>query len=106
MVVSLHVMSERRLQFSGAAMHATPELPFGQGGEPALYQVDPGAVGRREVDMKSWAFGEPVPDERGLVRAVVVHDQLHGQMSSPSKTGWARAGNLNKARIRAPWRST
>jgi hypothetical protein len=37
------VATDGRLQFPGAAVDAAPKLFFGEGGEPALHQVHPGA---------------------------------------------------------------
>ena len=31
------------------------------------------------MDMKSWAFREPFPDDRGFVGAVVIHDDMRLQ---------------------------
>ena len=45
--------------------------------EPSFHQVDPGTVGGREVEMKTWTFGEPFPDDGGFVGSVVVHNDLH-----------------------------
>jgi hypothetical protein len=47
--------------------------------EPPLDQTHPRPIRGREVDVKSGAFGEPVADERRLVGAVVVHDDVHVQ---------------------------
>src|SRR2546427_5082930 len=58
-------------------MDATADLFLRQLGEPALDEVDPrGALGS-EVDVEAWPLGEPASDERGLVRAVVIHDDVH-----------------------------
>ena len=43
----------------------------------AFDETHPGAVGRGEMDVKARTLGEPVPDERRFVRAVVVHDDVH-----------------------------
>ena len=48
----------------------------GEPGEPALDEVEPRAVGRGEVQMEPRTLGEPAADERGLVRAVVVQNQV------------------------------
>ena len=49
-----------------ASMHAAPQLLGGQLGEPALNEVQPGPVGRGEVDVEPRSFSEPRSDERGL----------------------------------------
>src|SRR5262245_6014179 len=59
-----------------AAIDAAPDLLVGDKCEEALDLIKPGAAGRREVDMPAWPFGEPVADQRGLVRGVVVHDEM------------------------------
>ena len=59
------------------SMHAAPQLLGGQLGEPALNEVQPGPVGRGEVDVEPRSFSEPRSDERGLMCAVVVHDEMY-----------------------------
>lgn len=56
---------------------AAADAALGERCEPALDLVESGGQGRREVDVKPRMPGEPVLDQRGLVRAVVVHDQMH-----------------------------
>src|SRR3546814_6887927 len=45
-------------------------------GEEALDLVDPGGGCRRQMDMPARALGQPVADGLGLVRGVVVHDEM------------------------------
>src|SRR5678816_3333832 len=59
------------LQFPGAAMDATPKLFLGEGGEPALYEVHPGAAGRREVDMEPGMPHQPAVNRRGLMLSLI-----------------------------------
>src|ERR1700736_909562 len=59
-----------------AAEHATSNSLVGEFGKPSLHQVDPGTVGRGEVDMKSWAFRKPLADHGGFVRSVVIQDDM------------------------------
>src|SRR5207249_4228831 len=73
------VLADGSLQLLHAAEHAASNSLVGDFGEPAFHQVDPGTVGGGEVDMKSGAFGEPFPDDRGFVGAVVVHDEMRLQ---------------------------
>src|SRR2546422_8543182 len=47
------------LQFAGGAMNTPPDLLLGQGGEPALDQVQPRGAGRREVHMEPRMTGQP-----------------------------------------------
>ena len=46
-----------------------------------IHDVEPRAVGRREVRVEAWAPGQPVPNEERLVGPVVVHDDVHTQRS-------------------------
>jgi hypothetical protein len=68
---------DRRFELGHAAEGPAPDLFHRQLGEPAFHQVEPRAVGRREMHMKARAFGEPVSDQRRFVRAVIVHDDVH-----------------------------
>lgn len=43
----------------------------------AVRPCKPGKRGRREMDMPARPFGEPVADQRGLVGAVGVHDDVN-----------------------------
>lgn len=69
------------LEGADPAMQAASELLRGQLGEPALNEIEPGRVGRGEVDVEPWPLGEPGPDERRLVGRVVIvlviHDDVH-----------------------------
>ena len=58
-------------------MNAATDLLFGDVGEEALDQIDPGAVDRGEVNMPSSPRAEPLSDRQRLVDGVVVHDQAH-----------------------------
>jgi hypothetical protein len=80
-MMSSDKLANRRLELRHAAVHAAPRLLIGQLGEPALDQVQPGAVGRGEVDVKARPFRQPVPNQRHLMRPVVVHDQMHVEVA-------------------------
>ena len=71
---------DRPLECANRAVSSAFDLASGQECEPAFDLVDPGAVGRREVHMEPGPFREPVPDERRLVSAVVVHDEMNLQV--------------------------
>ena len=73
----LDVGSDRPFQLFSGAVDAAADLLFGDGGEEALDQIDPGAGGRGEVNMPSRSRAEPLSDRRRLVGGVVVHDQAH-----------------------------
>src|SRR5581483_12312856 len=59
-----------------AAIDAAPDLLVGDDREEAFDLIEPGRAGWREMDMPARPFGEPVADQRGLVRGVVVHDEM------------------------------
>src|SRR6267142_1482442 len=45
--------------------------------KPAFDHVQPRTIGRCEVHMKTRPFGQPLVNDRSLVRAIVVHDQVY-----------------------------
>src|SRR4029450_5008865 len=67
------------LQLGDAAVGRAPQLAVGQAGEPALHQVQPGAVGRGQVEVEAGMAQQPSLDLWGLVGPVVVADQVHVQ---------------------------
>src|SRR2546428_2393685 len=69
------------LEFRHALVGPAPQLFVRQLSEPPLHQTQPGSIRRREMDMKAGTLGEPVANERRLVRAVVVHDEVHVQVT-------------------------
>jgi hypothetical protein len=71
-VVNVDVFPESRLPFSHAAKYAAADAFVGDFGEPALDQVEPGAVGECEVQVKARPFCKPFPDDVGLVCAIGV----------------------------------
>ena len=73
--MDLNVLADSGFQFLDAAKCAAANPLVGEFGE-SLDQVDPGAVGGREVDMEPWPLGEPLPDDRRFVGAVVVPDEM------------------------------
>jgi hypothetical protein len=76
-VVDVDVFTNGCFQVFHAAKHA-PSYPFvGEFGEPSFDQVDPGTVGRCEVNMEAGTLGEPFPDKGRFVRAVVVHHDMN-----------------------------
>jgi hypothetical protein len=79
-VVDGEVAIDGRLEFAGAAVDAAPELLLRQQGEPALDQIDPGRALGREVQMVAGALREPPLDQGGLVRGVVVDDEMDVQV--------------------------
>src|ERR1700687_205123 len=75
-VVDLDKLADRRFQILHAAKHTTSNPFVGEFGEPALNQVDPRTVGRREVNVEPWALGKPVPDDGCFVSRVVVDNEM------------------------------
>jgi len=55
--------SNRGLQLRHAAMHTATALFVGELSEPPLHEVQPRPVRRREVDVKTRALGEPIPNQ-------------------------------------------
>src|SRR5262249_8423266 len=75
LVVNLEVKANCVFQLARAAMRPTPDLLLGQGCEPALDLIEPGAVGRCVVDLEAGVTQQPAPDQLGLVGPVVIeHD--------------------------------
>jgi hypothetical protein len=70
---------DRPLQVRHAPERAAANLLVRQLGEPSLHEAQPGAIGWREMGVEPGTLGEPVLDERRLVGAVVVHDDVHVQ---------------------------
>src|SRR6185437_2936267 len=71
-----------------AAIDAAPDLFVGDEREETLDLIEPGRTGRCEMDMPARPLGEPVADQWGLVRSVVVHDEMD------VKTAWDGGLNL------------
>src|SRR5712692_4634074 len=67
------------LQFAGGAMNTPPDLLLGQGGEPALDQVQPRGAGRREVHMEPRMTSQPAMNQGRFVSAIVVQNQVNIQ---------------------------
>ena len=79
LVVHVDVLADGRFQFFHTPEYPSPDALVGDLGEPAFHQVDPRGVGGGEVEMKSGALREPVPDERRLMGAIVIHDYMRFQ---------------------------
>ena len=65
-----------RGQVPDAPEGATPNRLLGDHIEPDLDLVQPGGVGRRQMDMEARMRGQPAPDPRVFVSGVVVDDQM------------------------------
>src|SRR3974377_635111 len=60
-----------------AAMRSALDFTLAEQTEPALNQIEPGARGRSEVQMKARMACKPPLHGRRFVGAVVVHDQMN-----------------------------
>ena len=97
-------------RFARAATHAAAQLLLGEERKPPLHQVEPGRARRREVELEARALREPTPDQRRLVRPVVVENEVHREVGrdvgSCRGTGGTRrcggAGDIH----RRPYRSS
>lgn len=67
----------RRFELGDAAERPATDLLHREFVEPPFHEAEPRALRRGEVDVEAWAFGEPILDQRCLVGAVVVHDNVH-----------------------------
>ena len=76
LIVNVGEMAHRFLEFEGTAMGPALDLALAQDREPALDEVEPRPGGWREVHVVARVAGKPSLDGRGLVGAVVVHDQI------------------------------
>jgi hypothetical protein len=76
-IVDVDVFTNGGFQFLHTAKHTAANPFVGKFSEPSLHQVQPRAIGGREVNVKSGALSEPLPDDGRFVRAVVVHDDLN-----------------------------
>jgi len=64
------------LQGRDAGVHPALEQLGGQLSKPALDLIEPGGAGRDEMHMEARARGQPPLDRLGLMRGVVVADQM------------------------------
>lgn len=76
-----NVRQDGRWERLRAAMHPAPQLFLRQQGEPPLHQIEPGGAGRREVHMEARSLEQPPLDHGGLMRGIVVEDEMHVQLS-------------------------
>ena len=70
------VVHDRGLQLGDGVEGAATDAFFGDLGEEALDQVEPGGGGRSEVQMEARMRREPASDLGGLMGGVVVEDQV------------------------------
>ena len=80
-VVNFDVLAESRLQLFPTSEDAAANALAGHFGEPAFHQVDPGAVSWGEMEVKARPFGKPLPDDRCLMRSLVVQHDMDIEFS-------------------------
>src|SRR5437764_4618841 len=68
-------------EFLNTAMNAAADLLIGQRGKEALDLVQPGTAGRGQMHMPARPLRQPVADQRGFVRGIVVPDQMHVEIA-------------------------
>ena len=79
LIVHLDVLADGRFQLFHASEDTPSNALVGDFGKPALHQIDPRGLGGCEVKVESGALREPFPDERRLMGAVVIHDNVRLQ---------------------------
>jgi len=75
-VVDFDVVPNRGFQLTGAVEGSAPNLFFRNQTKPAFDQIDPRSAGGSKVEVKTGSFDEPLVNQGGLVRTVVVEDQV------------------------------
>ena len=70
------VLADRRFEGERAPMRSAADLLLAQQSEPALDQIQPRGARRREVEVHARMSRAPAVNERRLVRAVVVDNQV------------------------------
>ena len=61
-------------------MHAATQLALREQREPPFHEVQPRGARRGEVQMEPRPPQEPPTDQGGLMRAIVVQNQMHVQV--------------------------
>ena len=75
-ICGLDVSFDGGFEFADRGEDAALEGSLGQQRKKAFNLVEPGRRGGREVHMPARALQEPIADQLGFVRAVVVHDNV------------------------------
>src|SRR6185436_6988397 len=76
-IMDREVMTDGFFEFDRTAVRCALDLALAEQAEPTLNQIEPGTRGRGEVQMKTRMACKPSLHRRGLVRAVVIHDQMN-----------------------------
>ena len=79
-VVEAKIVLDGCFELPGASEGSATELFLGKSGEETLDQIDPRSAGRREVKDEARPLGQPPFDQRCLVRAVVIQNQVNVQV--------------------------
>jgi len=66
-IVDVEEVANGSLELRDAAMRSASNLFHGEFGDPAFDEIQPRAVGRREMDMKARTFGQPGVNQRGFM---------------------------------------
>jgi len=76
LIMNLDIFANRPDQFRNAG-ECPPANPFPcQFSEPSFDHVQPGRTRRREMEMKTRVFGQPLFDDRVGMRSVIIQDQM------------------------------
>src|SRR6185312_797919 len=97
-VDGVEVGEDRGFQFRGRAVDVATDLLFGDVGEEALDLIDPGAGGRREVNMPSRPRAVPLSDRLGLVSGVVVHHEVDVEAARDIALDFAQGSSRTRVR--------
>jgi len=76
-VVQIQVLANGLFELARRTMRAAPDVLLGERGEPALDLIQPRGRGGGEVNVKARVASEPGAHRWRLVRAVVVHHEVH-----------------------------
>ena len=63
-------------ELTDACVASALDFTRGEQREPSLDLIEPGGVCGREMQMKAWPFLKPSFDQVGLVRGIVVEDEV------------------------------
>src|SRR5512133_1122301 len=81
LVALVQIVQHGFLQHSNGSVTTSTNTALGHLGEQSLDQVQPASAGRREVNVIARVSRQPTSNFGDLVCAVVVHDQMHVQLS-------------------------
>ena len=90
LVVGVDEQVDLALQVVHRAEGAAADRLVGDQSEPALELVEPGTVGRREVDMEPRPPGQPRTNTGMLVGGVVVTNQVDVEIGGALASMWRR----------------